>query len=223
MRRSLRYRARTAAALALASLVILAALALAACGGSGTATTHTAAPSPSVAATISSTPTPTPTRTWKPGARPIPAASLPAQEGTTEGFKSSTNGWEFKPTVDIQVTHLGYFDDSADGLRHPHPLGIFDVSTQKLLVETTVEKMSPLDGAYRFAKIQPVTLKAGTSYVVATVSYPPFDPEVEGPTGLIFAAEIEYVGYRETLTDEFVYPASSSYEFITANFKYKPL
>jgi hypothetical protein len=58
---------------------------------------------------------------------------------------------------------------------------------------------------------------------VVTVSYPPFDPEVDGPTGLVFAPEIEYVGYREALTDEFVYPPSSPYEFITANFKYKPL
>ena len=72
-------------------------------------------------------------------------------------------------------------------------------------------------------KSQPLTLAAGTSYVVATVSTPPFDPEVNGPTGLVFAPEIEYVRYRETLTDEFVYPAISSYEYITANFKYKPL
>jgi hypothetical protein len=157
---------------------------------------------------------------FRPVAAPVAAATIPPQEGTTEGFTSSTNGWEFTPTVDIQVTHLGYYDDSGDGLRHPHPVGIFDVFTQKLLITTTVEKMSPLDGAYRFAKIQPLTLAAGTSYIVATVSYPPFDPEVAGPTGLVFAPEIEYVGYREALTDEFVYPASSPYEFITANFKY---
>ena len=160
---------------------------------------------------------------FRPVSAPVAAATITPQEGTTEGFKSSTNGWEFKPTVDIQVTHLGYFDDSGDGLRHPHPVGIFEVSTQKLLVKTTIEKMSPLDGAYRFAKIQPLTLTAGASYVVATVSYPPFDPEVDGPTGLVFAPEIEYVGYRETGTDELVYPPSSPYEFITANFKYKPL
>ena len=216
-------RLRTSIWAATLALVVAAALVLAACGGSDTATTGTAAPSPSVAATISSTPTPTATGAWTPGAKPIPAASIPAQEGTTEGFQSSTNGWEFKPTVDIQVTHLGYFDDSGNGLRHPHPVGIFDVSTQKLLVKTTVEKKSSLDGAYRFTRIQPVTLAAGASYVVATVSYPPFDPEVNGPTGLVFAPEIEYVGYRETLTDEFVYPPTNPNEFITANFKYKPL
>ena len=165
----------------------------------------------------------TPSFKFRPTFASVAAATIPAQEGTTEGFQSSTNGWEFKPMVDIQVTHLGYFDDGGDGLRHPHPVGIFDVSTQKLLVKTTVETNSPRDGAYRFARIQPVTLAAGASYVVATVSYPPFDPEVAGPTGLGFAPEIEYVGYRETGTDELVYPPSNPNEFITANFKYRPI
>jgi hypothetical protein len=103
----------------------------------------------------------------------------------------------FKPTVDIKVTDLGYFDDRGDGQRRPHPVDIFDTDTEKLLVKTTVRKKSPLDGAYHFAKIKPVTLKAGRSYEVATVSYPPFDPEVNGPTGLVLAPEIQYVGYRE--------------------------
>jgi hypothetical protein len=220
-----RRRPRGAVAGLLALVVLTALLALAACGSSGTTTSESpsAAGSQSAAATVTTTPTPTPTHTWTPGAKPIPAATFPAQEGTTEGFQSSTNGWEFKPTVDIKVTDLGYFDDGGEGLRHPHPVGIFDTDTEKLLVKTTVQRMSPLDEACRFAKIQPLTLKAGKSYVVATVSYPPFDPEVSGPTGLVWAPEIEYVGYSETLTDKFVYPASSGYQFITANFKYRPL
>ena len=103
-------------------------------------------------------------------------------------------------------------------------MGIFDTDTEKLLVKATVQRMSPLDEAYRFAKIKPVTLQPGESYVVATVSpTPPFDSEVSGPTGLVWAPEIEYAGYRETPTDKFVYPAPSGYQFITANFKYRPL
>ena len=35
--------------------------------------------------------------------------------------------------------------------------------------------------------------------------------------------EIEYVGYRETMYDELIYPPTSPYEYLTANFKYKPL
>ncbi len=151
---------------------------------------------------------------------PVAAAAFPAQEGTNEGFASSTNGWEFRPTADIVVTDLGYFDDAQDGLRHSHRVGIFDAVTEKLLVKTTVQPDSPLDGVFRFARIMPLHLKAGNSYVVATVSYPPFDPEVDGPTDLSFAPEIEYVGYRETLTRKFVFPAPGDYQFITANFRF---
>ena len=78
------------------------------------------------------------------------------------------------------------------------------------------------DGTYRVAKTKPVTLKAGKSCVVATVSNPPFDPEVNGPTGLVLAPEMQYVGYREVLTNESTFPAPNSYEFITANFRFLP-
>jgi hypothetical protein len=165
----------------------------------------------------------TPNFKFRPTFASVAAATIPAQEPMEPPYNTCTNGWEFKPTVDIKVTDLGFYDDGGNGLRHPHPLGIFDTATEKLLVKTTVQRKSPLDGVYRFAKIQPLTLKAGKSYVVATVSYPPFDPEVSDPSGLAFAPEIEYVGYRETLTDEFVFPAPSTYKFYSANFKYRPL
>ena len=121
---------------------LLALLALASCGGSNTAATNTAAPSPAVAVTVSSAPTPTPTHTWTPGAKPIPAATFPAQEGSAD-LGEATFGWEFKPTVDIQVTHLGFFDDGGNGLRHAHPVGIYAVATKKLLTKATVQPKSP--------------------------------------------------------------------------------
>ena len=46
----------------------------------------------------------TPNFKFRPTSASVAAATIPAQEGTTEGFQSSTNGWEFKPTVDIKVT-----------------------------------------------------------------------------------------------------------------------
>lgn len=198
------------------------ALVLASCGGESATTATTAEPSPSVTETAGVMSTPT--YAWSPGASPIPAATIPTQEGSNAGFTSSANGWEFKPTVDIEVTDLGYFDGSGDGLRHAHPVGIFDAETKVLLVKTNVRPDSPLDGAYRFATIAPISLEAGRSYVVVTVSDPPFDPEVQDPTGLVFAPEIEYGGYRDAPGDEFRLPSPLYlFEFITANFKYRPL
>lgn len=198
-------------------------LAPAACGGSSSETTESATRSPAVAVAVSGTPTRTPTHTWEPGKKPIPAVSFPAQKPMEPPYNECSNGWEFKPAVDINVTALGFYDDSGNGLRQPHPLGIFDADTEELLVRTTVQRQSPLDGLFRFTKIKPVTLEAGRSYVVVTVSDSPFEPEVENPTGLVFAPDIEFVGYRETLTNEFVFPAPSPYRFFSANFKYKPL
>jgi len=209
----------------LALLVLVAVLALGACGGSGpTTTVETPTPSPSVAATVSSTPTPTPTHTWTPGASPVPAATFPAQEGSTTLTEASF-GWTFKPTVDIQVTDLGYYDDAGNGLRHAHPVGIFDTRTKKLLVKATVQRNSPLEASYRFAKIKPVTLKAGKSYVVVTYAMAPFDPEVNFPTGLVWAPEIEYVDYFAAEgAKKLVYPTEAGpYLFMTPNFKFRPV
>ena len=209
----------------LALLVAFAALVLAACGSSDTtttATTNTAAPSPAVAVTVSSAPTPTPTHTWTPGAKPIPAATFPAQEGTTAVGEAAT-GWVFTPTVDIQVTHLGYFDDSGDGLRHDHPAGIFDMATKKLLVKTIVRRQSPLEASYRFVKIAPVTLKAGREYAVVAYAMPPFDPEVNWPEGLVWAPEIEVGDNVYTETSKLAYPtAHTSDLYLTPNFKFRP-
>ena len=142
------------------ALLLLAFGTLAACGGSGSATTDTAAPSPAATVTVSPTPTPTPTHAWPPGAKPIPAATFPAQEATTDVGEASF-GWSFQPTVDVQVTHLGYYDDAGNGLRHAHPVGIFDMGSEKLLARVTVKPHSPLEASYRFAKIKPLTLRAG--------------------------------------------------------------
>ena len=208
-----------------------AALALAACGGSDTATTETAAPSPSVAATISSTPTPTPTHTWTPGAKPIPAATFPPPDDATTDIGEDSFGWTFKPTVDIQVTHLGYFDDGGNGLRHAHPTGIYDLATKKLLVRGMVQRDSPLEACYRFVKVAPVTLRAGRTYIVVTYAMAPFDPEVNFPKGLVWAAEtgnrvqgeVDFFQAAEEAKG-LVFPTrESGYLFMTPNFKFRPV
>ena len=213
---------------ALTLLVLVAMLGLAACGGSSTT-----APSPSVeptpvaasSAPPSETPQPTPTHTWTAGAKPIPAMTYPPQPGEKgEGFEPATNGWDFTPTVDIEVTDLGFFDDSQDGLRHAHPVGIFDDDSEKLLVKTTVQPQSPLDGAFRFVKIKPLVLKAGRSYVVASFCRPPYDPEAMDPTGVAWAAEITFGRARERVpSGKLEYPYASQYWFLNANFKFRPL
>jgi hypothetical protein len=122
------------------------------------------------------------------------------------------------------VTHLGYYDDSGDGLRHDHPAGIFDMATKKLLVKSIVRRQSPLEASYRFVKIAPVTLKAGREYAVVAYAMPPFDPEVNWPEGLVLAPEIEVGDNVYAETSRLAYPTVHTGDlFLTPNFKYKPL
>ena len=129
MKRSYLTRPVWAATLA---VVIAATLALAACGGM-------------------SFPVPSTTPTWPPGASPSPAITYPPHTATTTAMIPGTEGWFFEPTMDIEVTDLGWYDDGQDGLTQSHPVGIFDASDETILVESKVEPDSPLDGAFRWA------------------------------------------------------------------------
>ncbi len=196
--------------LALLLLVATAAGALAACGGSETALT-------------ASTP-----RTWLPGASPTPAVMFPAG-GTPfvpDAGDYGTTGWEFKPTLDINVTHLGYYDDRQDGLLHPHRVGVFDTADKKLLFSVTVQPQSPLDGVYRWEQVEPpATLTAGHSYVVASEDGPaPYEAAAPNmPEGLVLAPEIVR-GKLWAVIGAFKYPAPiiKGYFIPIPDFKFKP-
>jgi len=198
-------------ALALSLLVVAVVLALAACGSGSGETTFTV---------------PSDLPSWPAGASPSPAVSYPPQTGTTADFRACTGGWEFRPYVDIALSALGLFDDSQDGLLRSHQVGIFETSSEHLIVSRYVDSQSTLDGALRWESVEPsVVLKAGKSYVVAwAVKGPPFDPEIRGhPSEMVWAAEIDYVSYRESSGSAFRYPPKSPYFFVTANFKFKPV
>ncbi len=78
-----------------------------------------------------------------------------------------TDGFRFDTTVDIQVTDLGYYDAGEDGLVLEHNVGIYEFDSRELLTSATVADSSYLDGPFRYTPIDPLTLYAGTSYIVA--------------------------------------------------------
>ena len=186
-------------------LVALALLALAACGGGAT------------------TPSPAPSTAWTPGASPVPALSIPPQEATTAGFWHTTDGWVFKPTVDIEVTALGFYDDGKNGLVRSHQTAIFDTSDRKATVSATIQPQSPLDGAFRWESVGPVVLRAGHEYVMAWDTPPPFDREVKNPENATIAPELSYLEYRE-LEGRWGYPnGTRPNTFLSGNFKFRPV
>ena len=180
MRSSLLGRIFWAATLA---LPVAAALALLACGGSDSA------------------PTDLPTRTT-----PVAAYSLSSQESVPESkYERETNGLEFVPWVDIEVTALGYYDEGGDGLVNEHTVGIFEKSNRQLVSDTvTVDGGSTLEGAFRYEEITPVVLKGGTSYVLAGSTQVPYDL-MAGGTDAAWAPEVRYVTYCY-VPGEFAFP-----------------
>jgi hypothetical protein len=158
---------------------------------------------------------------WPAGASPSPAVSISPQAGTTEDFVAETDGWEFRPYVDIEVTALGYFDGGANGLVHDHKVGIFDADSHRSIVTAQVHPDSALQGAFRWESISPAVLHAGKSYVLAGTSLPPYDAEAAAPGQ--WAPELKRGAYREA-HGGWQYPVEHFREpFTGPNFKFKPL
>ena len=126
--------------LALAALPLLAA-----CGGCPFTLPPTAAP------------------TWPPGASPRPAITYPAQRATTEDCIDSSQGWSFRPVVDIELTALGYYDDGQNGLLHAHRSAVFDSATRQAVVETTIRPRSPSTATSAGSRSGPWSSRPGTS------------------------------------------------------------
>jgi hypothetical protein len=200
-----------AASLAVALLVVAGALTLAACGG-GEFTPPSDLPG------------------WPPDASPSPAVSIPAGTAAYEAEwhqGRGTDGWEFRPYVDIEVTALGYFDYKGDGLVRPHDAGVFDTAKKHLIVSAKVDSESTLDGAYRWESVEPPwVLEAGHPYVVAVYGEgPPGDVDTANrPAGTVWAPWIKHGKYHAN-HNPWGFPEVDIGEafVLTANFKFKPV
>ncbi|MBK8040378.1 MAG: DUF4082 domain-containing protein [Verrucomicrobiaceae bacterium] len=79
-------------------------------------------------------------------------------------------GWEFSTTAaPVQVTHLGFFDEGANGLASSHAVGLYLKSTKALVASVIVPAgtSASLDGFFRMESITPVSLLPATEYVIA--------------------------------------------------------
>jgi hypothetical protein len=94
-------------------------------------------------------------------------ATAVTAQGNANGVVGATIGWSFTPAVDLTVTQLGVFDVDGDGLARAHGVGLW-TSGGSFVVATGVPAgvAAPLTGGARFVDIAPVTLSAGTSYVI---------------------------------------------------------
>ena len=103
----------------------------------------------------------------------------PGTVGGNDGF-SGTAGYSFTLTKPYAVTQLGFYDDLNDGLLSSHMVGIFDASTQALLVSATLSSGStnPLQDGFRWLSVPEFVLAPGSYVMAASLSGDPnsFDP-----------------------------------------------
>jgi hypothetical protein len=119
------------------------------------------------------------------------------------GGRDLIQGWEFKPKADLTVTHLGIYDDRADGLKNAHGVAIWDVEDVKKSVtaETIPDgELAPLAGMFRCVPVAPAKLKAGRRYAIVAHYPEAADTAVSmlNPSGLTidYAAHLEVFGRR---------------------------
>ena len=97
-------------------------------------------------------------------------ATAPQTFSTSTAF---TVGYRFTPTVDLQVTALGYWVNPSTGLTVSHQVGIWTESNKVLQLSATVIPSDPQSGngtygfwAYNSTLTGATVLSAGTTYLI---------------------------------------------------------
>jgi len=130
--------------------------------------------------------------------------------GTISGDPSfsGTVGYNFNLTKPYIVTSLGFYDDLDDGLLSSHMVGIFDATTQALLVSATLQSGTAdlLQNGFRWLSVPEFVLAPGSYVMGATSSGDPnsFDPFL-------------YAGVDPVVSDGFVLGTSSLSESGSGN------
>lgn len=111
---------------------------------------------------------------------------------------TSTRGYSFNVVQagGINVTHLSFFDNGADGLADSHDVGLWN-STGTLLASTNIASGTAValdsSGKFRSLAIAPVFLAQGNNYVVAGVFVVgSADLQAIGMTGLAMGSALTY-------------------------------
>jgi hypothetical protein len=102
-------------------------------------------------------------------------------------------GWEFTVNFPISVTQLGVFDEGSNGLAGSHAVGIFRVSDEALLVNTTITTLNPLDNTFRYGSVTPTVLIPGGNYRIGAVYNIGVDAYAENCASFTMAGAINFI------------------------------
>ena len=163
-------------------------------------------------------------------ASPLLASPVAGIEFGTVGWSyygQYTMGYEFRPTQDILVTHLGVYDHGADGLVASHGVAIWKSNGNQMTPTATVTTSSSLVGHFRYDALSaPVLLEKGTSYRVGAEMFLGFSGDYYGADGNGFSSGPE-ITYINAMTNNATGPTmpnnSWSNTYYAGNFLYTPV
>ena len=103
----------------------------------------------------------------------------------------------FTPSTDIEVTHLGYYDQGGDGLPGIFQAAIYNFDTEVLISEIADITTTSTLGAnnFRYEPITPVTLNSGQTYLLAAYVPAASDYALNLSTNPPIASGVTYDGY----------------------------
>lgn len=131
----------------------------------------------------------------------------PQSESTSA---AGTDGFEFRPTRNITITALGYYDSGRRGLNVPHRVSLFETDSRRRIAYATIDRRGRRVGRFSYRRIRPRFLIAGVSYTIAGYhSGDNRDRAASNPDALRIAPEIGYQKYRYNYGDAPAFPDQS--------------
>jgi hypothetical protein len=129
---------------------------------------------------------------------------------TTHANISQTLGWAFQLSSSFTVNELGWYDQGGDGLSRSHPIGIWDLNSQALIVTVTVPAgtAATLDGGYRMVSI-PNTILAMGQYVIGGLTDPSDGDALYLNVTEVISPPVSWFGFRFSgVSSTLIYPGT---------------
>jgi len=119
-------------------------------------------------------------------------------------------GWSFTANHAISVKALGFFDMGRDGLALSHTVGIYNATTQSLVLSAVIPagQAAPLDGYFRTVSTgSPQTLVAGNYVIAATMGAERY---TNNPVSTVVNPLITFGQDRSLLSASLAFPTGTS-------------
>jgi hypothetical protein len=100
-------------------------------------------------------------------------------------------GWQFTANTNITVNALGFYDNPANGISISHDIGIYNATTQALVLSGVVSPSDPYSNFFKWHGVAPTGLTAGQTNDIDAILGP--DNRTWNPNGFTVNPDITYL------------------------------